>query len=307
MHEWGPRLMRSAPVLGAALMLQGCLAAAIPVVAGGVIAGRDVVRESKEDASSPPIAASDDVIAASASAKPAADPSVTVGDTPAEADRDSPLESTPDWQVTQMTELPAPAGTSGQPDLLPGGDFTAFTTYVADQNAMLPGEVQSAMLSNPAALDGTRADCGIQPLAVLIDLDPADGSVPIEGTAKASSALANQLETLRRQDVTIGWISGRLTVDAERVRTQLAESGLDPLGEDTLLLMRTFGERKQQRRLEFGDDYCIVAIAGDTQSDFDELFDYLKDHSLAGRLDALRHAGWFITPLPLTTAADITE
>jgi hypothetical protein len=42
-----------------------------------------------------------------------------------------------------------------------------------------------------------------------------------------------------------------------------------------------------------------MAIAGDTKSDFDELFEYLKDPHAAEPLDELLGAGWFLTPLPL--------
>ena len=44
-------LLRAGMLVGAALMLQGCLVAALPVVAGGALATRDVVRESQDDPS----------------------------------------------------------------------------------------------------------------------------------------------------------------------------------------------------------------------------------------------------------------
>lgn len=281
---------------GAAFMLQGCLVAALPVIAGGALAGRDVVRERQEDRASqnqsaPPTGEVRVADAASAAAAPPSTTTSTIRETTA---------SEQDWRVSELTALPAPTGADVATSGSAPGTYNAFASYALAQAALEPKKARSAVLANPGSLDGKRAECGAEPRAVLIDLDPESRLFALDGAGPSDPALAAKLDNLRRQDVTVGWISGRLMIDAERIRERLAASGLDPLGEDTLLLMNSFDERKQTRRATFASDYCLVAIAGDTMSDFDELFEYIKNENMATRLFALRNAGWFITPPPIT-------
>ncbi|MEP5936984.1 MAG: hypothetical protein ABJ239_01525 [Erythrobacter sp.] len=264
-------MIRIPAIIVAALMLQGCLAAAIPVVAGSVLASRDVIQEGQENSGDLALA-----------------PSVTPNSGP-EIAGDADASRAPQANVVpKATQSPASLAA-----------ISNFASYTARQASLGQGEAQSALLKNPGALDGVRANCGDTPSAVLIDLDPDGGILPIDNEMVSNQALSSALDRLRSQGVTIGWISGRLTIDAESVREKLIAGGLDPLGQDTLLLMQSFDQNKQQRRREFGRDYCVLAISGDTLSDFDELFVYLKNQDSALRLNPLRDAGWFITPLPL--------
>lgn len=275
-------------------MLQGCLVAALPVVAGGALATRDAVRESQQ-----PTPSETPVGEVSVDGAPLAVPPASSEVTGVDAAETGASDQT--WRVTELADLPAPT-TSARGD--PGtanAAYSRFTSYALSQAALTPSDAASAVLANPGSLDGRRAECADLPPAVLIDLDPENGLVPIDYAVANNPDLAAHLEELRRRGVTVGWISGRLMIDAEHIRARLAEAGLDPLGEDTLLLMRRFDERKQGKRQAFASDYCLVAIAGDTLSDFDELFDYLKNQDMAIRLSGLRDAGWFMTPLPLTT------
>ena len=81
----------------------------------------------------------------------------------------------------------------------------------------------------------------------------------------------------------------------------LRATELDPDGSDAILLRRAGTERKQLVRLAAARDWCILAIAGDTRADFDELFDYLRDLDgpVARALEGNVGAGWFLTPLPI--------
>ncbi len=273
-RQYGQSVMRGSILIGAALMLQGCLVAAIPMVAGGAMASRDVINESRDDRAS-----------TSSPAETAAAPTPTALTSASDADLAAVSET-----AVEPTNSQSAAAASA---------YTDFASYALTQAMLADGSAQSAILENPGALDGARAACVGVPAAVLIDLDPAGKMLALEGAMQSDPAFASQLELLRRQDVTIGWISQRLVIDAERVRAQLANAGLDPLGEDVLLLLNSFDQNKQQRRRAFGQSHCLVAIAGDTMTDFDELFDYLKNPDSALRLNSLRNVGWFITPLPL--------
>lgn len=155
------------------------------------------------------------------------------------------------------------------------------------------------MLAAPGLLRPDRTDCSIRPPAVVIDLDPGDGVFDPDKPATGSRDFGQMLVALRLQQVDIFWISAMPAIKAPQLRQRLAESGLDPQGRDELLLMRRAEDRKQLRRKEVSETHCIVAIAGDTRSDFDELYQYLKSRDAAQPLEELVGAGWFLTPLPL--------
>ena len=97
----------------------------------------------------------------------------------------------------------------------------------------------------------------------------------------------------------VAWISGLPADYVAGVGEALRASGLDPAGEDPLLLIRNREDHKQLLREEAHKDVCVIAIAGDGKSDFDELFGYLRDPAAAVSLDSYLGAGWFLTPPPL--------
>jgi hypothetical protein len=308
-HKPGAALTRVASMLIAGLLLQGCVAAAIPVLAGGAIASREVANGDRDDG-----------MAVQAGAAPEAQPEAPqdtaqdVATSATEAATDPSADSVEEITETpQVSAVPAAPSVSAKPGLTAIGprkassDYADFASYALAQSGLQSDQASSALLQNPGALDGVRAQCSAAKLAVLIDLDPAGGTIALDSYLEYDPGFVAQLETLRSQGLTIGWISQRLTLDAERVRSMLLESSLDQLGQDVLLLLPSFDQNKQQLRREFSQDYCLVAIAGDTFSDFDELFDYLKNPDAALRLNLLRNAGWFITPLPLTPAPQTTK
>ena len=65
--------------------------------------------------------------------------------------------------------------------------------------------------------------------------------------------------------------------------------------------MRYPEDRKQTRREDLAASSCLIAIAGDVRSDFDELFEYLINHEAAAMLDPLIGNGWFVIPAPVVT------
>ena len=62
-------------------------------------------------------------------------------------------------------------------------------------------------------------------------------------------------------------------------------------------------DRKQVRRWDAARNYCVLAIAGDKRSDFDELYDYLRNPDGAVALEHMFDNGWFVTPPPLVVAS----
>lgn len=271
------RLLRTAGALALAATLSGCVAAAIPVVAGGAllrtgIDGKDARISVENVTENTPV----QPIAAGSAAEGA---TLFTGPAPA-----------PGGQ---------PAGTSGSapPDFedTPFGEFLAFAEKAAASAPDLAAPT-SALLADPTSLSGERRACPPGPPAVLIDLDPAGGVLPSEPVIENDGGLARGLATLRQTGVEVAWISGRSAAEAGALREALASSSLDPEGSDTLLLMRYPGDRKQTRREEFAETNCLVAIAGDEREDFDELYAYLVNPEAALGLELLIGDGWFLVP-----------
>jgi len=257
------RLHTACAVLALAMTLGGCVAAAIPVVAGGAILSAHDAQTRRSNAS-----------LASVPAAEASAASGAVGSGRAEA----------------------PGS---------GSAFEPFIGYALAETARHPTDDRrrSAILADPGTLQPVTTDCSILPPAVLIDLDPAGGTLDI-ASLTPDAPLGRALEDLRAQETDVFWISETSAGDAGTLRNRLRETGLDPAGRDTLLLMRRPGDRKQLRRKELARTHCVMAIAGDERSDFDELYAYLKDPSAAAALDALIGRGWFLVPTPPETKED---
>ena len=280
---------RIAAVLLFPALLSGCVAALIPVAAGGLIAGKEKLRTA------PAFHQTDDVkmepVVAAADAVPARQPVVLDGaeqlafNRPGARDRRAEAALVPGLQT--------PMGSDQA--------FSGFFEYVEAQAGRDPILVprQSALLAVSGSLTPDRSDCSIRPPAVVIDLDPSGATLNPAVEAQAVPGMAKMLRTFRMRETDIFWISGLSALEAGAVRQRLIATGLDPAGRDGLPLMRRPDDRKQTRRRELSATHCVIAIAGDTKSDFDELFDYLKDSSAAWPLDELFDAGWFLTPLPL--------
>ncbi|GAA4641795.1 hypothetical protein GCM10023115_01960 [Pontixanthobacter gangjinensis] len=364
-----PASLRLAASLALLPLLGGCVAALIPVAAGGAMFGKDKI--GLGDSSDDPVQADPTVIVEAAiAAKGLAEATSeeTVADPlpAAELLAENPTiagafaESAPNAvavksQPSKTTELPARlpkttgykepsvAGaptaeprfeeafapvqavsmpivatttTTSTPPITAGvtqsaptygpTDFRAYDalySYVDSQARRDPVQSsrQSALLAAPGTLSPIRTDCSIRPPAVLIDLDPENAVFDPGVEAQPNPALSQLLASLRAQEIEVFWISELSAIQAGAVRKALVASSMDPVGRDGLLLMRRIEDRKQARRKELAETHCLLAIAGDTRADFDELYLYLKDANTAQPLESLIGAGWFITPLPLIT------
>lgn len=255
----------------AAFSLQGCVlaVAAVPLAAGGAIVRSAVDGERTRQA----IAEGTDI-----------DPDAIA------------VSSLGQYAVLPGGVLPAPVA-----PVPTAGALGSFNTFASNTLAQLnDGErVYSAMLADPGSLQPTRKPCEAEIPAVLIDLDPADGLMPL-GTATAPDpSLVSVIENLRRSDVAIAWITDREPTDAGPIRQSLLQSRLDPTGRDPLFVQRYPGELKQARRQALLETHCLIAIAGDDRRDFDDLFTYLRDQTFASALEPMIGEGWFIIPNPL--------
>lgn len=272
----GGRLLLAAV---APLLLSGCVAAAIPVVAGGLAVSTRMDGKPDGKAESGHSGRS-------------------------QARRGEPLEARVPGadaspQLTGLAALPrpdeAPADAEGS-----FRDFIRFALSAAQPN---PGRQFRSALIDPGTLTSrpARAKCGSQPPAVLIDLDPDKAAFDLDDPPAAAAGLAEQLATLRAAGITVLWQASLPSDRSERLHITLAAVGLDPDRTDRLILLRQPGERKQARRQDAARDWCILAMAGDSKGDFEEAFDYLRDPNgiLAAALSANLGDGWFLSPQPI--------
>ena len=278
----GPSLQRAVLLGAAGLALQGCVAAAaIPLVAGGAIA-----RTATDEKPGSQVDVERSAAPVAELAVPAV-PTAVEGVTPGLIEPAAP-------PVRQSAEL---------------SEFIRYSTSRAFAFSQGTAPLPTAVLSEPSALDGKRLACeqgDERQLAILIDLDPGEAMFGPDSPLPAASA-ALSLKVLRSEGVTIAWISENSAADADIIRDALRQTGLDPEAEDTLLLMRYRGDRKQTRRAEFAAETCLIAIAGDRREDFDELYEYLVNRNAALALEPLMNNGWFLIrpePQMQTTASD---
>lgn len=249
-------------VLAAAL--SGCVAAAIPVLAGGAIAGST---------------------ARGGTAKTAPEAVATQPTPPATTATRLPTGLEPSTPLRQQAALTGPT------------PYDAFVAYaLAEARPYLPNEIRrSTVLANPDALSPETRACADQAPAVMIDLDPQDEVLDPDAVAKIAVELAPALSRLRAKGLTIVWLSGADRSRTDAIRQLLARTMLDPAGRDVLALPAP-SERKQGLRRRLGEEFCIEAIAGDRRADFDELYEFLRDESAAFALEPLIGQGWFLVP-----------
>lgn len=166
--------------------------------------------------------------------------------------------------------------------------------------------VLSALLADPVALDGARAACqpDAQP-AVVIDLDPADSRFAPPPSPSALPEHAAALAAMRDAGIAVAWISQSPITQTGAIRTALEQAGLDPRGQDILVLAANPDDRKQVLREALANNACILAIAGDERADFDERFRYLRNPAAGAGLEKLIGDTWFIVrnifPAPSST------
>ncbi len=308
--------------------LSGCVAVAIPAIAGTAIFGSRIDGKSAGAKSAPAVAVATPapapvptvtVVSAAtvtppprpvpvpAVAAPATAPTAAMAKPPMPAPQPiriapapapapavsvaaAPLVAPP--PVPQVTTA-APAATM-RPEQLGFAQFVRYGRTVANATATSAVPL-SAMLSDPIALDGKRRNCNIgeQPVA-LIDLDPKGSIVAPPANPAKQPGLALGLAVLREAGVVIAWLSDLSVDESGALRTALEQSGLDPRGEDIISLRSDTEDRKQLRKDNLAANACIVAIAGDERPDFDERYKYLRNPEAGAGLEPVIGDGWFL-------------
>lgn len=285
--------------------LSGCVAVAIPALAGSAMVGTRVDGTEARPSPAPAVAATAVATPAPTMAAPIPSP-VAPAATPTAPD----ILAAPVTVQAPAQPLRPPAATLGaastpngstiapanpvRPEQLGFARFVRYGSAIAESGAS--GRAQlSAMLKDPIAINGERRLCaaGDKPVA-LIDLDPK-GSVFSPPTRPAKQpGLALGLAVLREAGVAIAWLSDLTVNESGPLRSALEQSGLDPRGEDILPLRRDGDDRKQLRMDNLAASACIIAIADDERPDFDERYKYLRNAEAGAELEPVIGNGWFL-------------
>ena len=292
------RLARAFPALAAALLTCGCVAAAIPLAAGGLLVNSQ--RGGGEADGAVPVATTAAALPRPQSVSALPEPgTVTLGQQTGLAALPAP-GADEEAEILSTTELPRPGASGLRQPAAPNAyaDLLDYASRAASIDTLTDAR-DSALLVGPGTLTPEMKRCGDLTPAVLVDLDPGDALFAAPDTPQPVPALAEALERLREAGVTIYWGSAHGADMAGAIRRALVASGLDPDGGDPLLLNRYPNERKQTRRETVLENHCLVAIAGDERSDFDELYDYLRTPAGGMGLEPLIGNGWFLIPTPL--------
>jgi hypothetical protein len=271
---------RIGPLLGltlSALSVQGCAAAMIPVAAAGVIGKRQVEGGRKR------------VAAAEAEAATAALP-------------DRATAATPELQMAEPDAETLTAFDRLDQSRLSNA-YLPFARYAAGAaRKRQRGEPVSAavLVDRVSLVNPATVPCEDKPMMAIIDLDLAPDT-PAEMDIERQEGFASILQALRESGMRIAWLA---EADEPQLRPylDLLQHGEVPVmsPDDLQLFGHGAGYRKQERRWQLARDHCVIAIAGDRKSDFDELYDYLRDPSYAIRLEAFTNRGWFLLPHPVT-------
>ena len=303
------RLRAIAALATASLLTGGCVAAAIPVLAGGVIARGELSGDNKapaqrrQERGEAPL----DAPLATERARErmqAADPvsGIDAQSGLATAQARERMRIAEGAAIVPLEGVGAPGGRTvpdgAAPPLSAGaGEAAAYSlqayqsrwTYVEAQVAARRAgtEPRAVVLAEGASLDAPRyVACGTKPLAIVFDLDEnAEGSDPQarwrrwngdgRDLVAAVPGAVEGIEAVRREGVQAIFTSARARSGAAGVSALLAQLGFGQTEAGKTLFLRG-GEPPipgDQMRQTIAASYCVIAIVGDSLGEFSDAFD----------------------------------
>ena len=189
--------------------------------------------------------------------------------------------------VTGLRALPMPDREAARAAATASAEATAFINFAVDEvkkRRLISPRPSVVLIKNVDVAQPAFIACRPQePLAVIVDIDGGDADFTPDALAQ-----------LRTSGLQIIWLSGHDVADAPQLKNQLTAAGLMVAAQDNLSLKTGADDRKQLQRLDVAHDYCVVAIAGHKRSDFDELFDYVRQEESTAPLKSLWNHGWFL-------------
>ena len=294
-------------LLSTAVGLNGCIAAAVPLVAGTMIGKKKLTGGDARRAERVPVAAQTAPVptqTAPAGSDTATEPFTVVG----VVNGGMPVPGAP---LPPVQGQPAPAKPpAGMQYLYGSGEgaaislqaYQALWSYLSaratDRKAGL--DIRSVVLAEGGSLEVPKfVPCGKKPLAVVLDVDEtallnvgfeaddaqrsgpydearwkrweqsgADKVLPVPGAVET-------LDAARRAGIVVVFNSNRSEANAAQTVAALASAGLGEAELGKTLWLRGDGPNasgKDIRRWAIAAKYCVVALVGDQLGDFTDLF-----------------------------------
>lgn len=302
-------LAMTMPVLGG-----GCVAAAIPVVAGGMIA-REKMSGRQGDAKNRRRAPRPEPSPTRQLSTPQAEAAVRAF----ESAREPKVISGP---------LPTPSSGGGAQAAQSLQGFQALWQHLSAQaDRRKRGEpVRSVVLAPDARLDAPSfAACGDKPLAMLFDLDE-NGETATDPDARwrrwrgdgsdelvAVPGAVEGVEAARREGVAALFVSARSPDSAATVVGAMEKLGFGTLEPGRTLFLRGGDAPADATRQAVAASHCVIALVGDELDDFSALLDAAggddgQNAATQTMVAPLWGAGWFLLPNPVrSTVARATN
>jgi hypothetical protein len=313
---------RAALVLASASLLTGgCVAAAIPVVAGGMIA-RGKLRDGAPERAERKKASAEQSQRARMS-MPSEDqgtPTVTaMTELPPPSGASSPVRtsgSPASVQITQLKELPPPTGVVDDKTVASAEINRALAAHLFAQAVKRArGEpLRSVVLDAGATLESPRyVPCDAKPLAMLVDLDgnPDKSADPDarwrrwQGDGRdaiaAEPATLGAIDAARREGIAVILSSARSPEGSAGVVAALEQIGLGRVEPGKTLYLRGQASADATRRI-VAASHCVIALIGDEPSDFSDLLPNMDEGAMQAaavtdtKVAPLMGAGWFLLP-----------
>lgn len=301
------RLHAALVLASASLLIHGCAAAAIPLVAGGAIMRSDGKAQSAKRRAA---------VAEARATKPGRAAMA------AEGAKTAPAAAAPQTIVpTDLTELPPPG--AGEDAAMVLQAYQGLWAYLSAEVARRKrGEPLRPVVLDPrATLDAPRyVPCEGKPLAVIFDLDESptrsadpdaqwrrwngderDAIVAVPGAVEG-------VEAARREGIAVIFTSARSPDGAAGVVAALDQLGFGRLEPGKTLYLRGQAPADATRRA-VATSHCVIALVGDAFEDFSSLLPKAGEAKMQAMavtdtmVAPLWGAGWFLLPNPVRSTA----
>lgn len=309
------RWCTAAALAAVPILASGCVAAAVPVAVGGVIA-RGKLRDSDRAAEAtraqtPPKLKTRQGDAAVSEIKGRRAVRVMMDALPA-----------PDGVVPESSRPALARPVAGTGAAAPSSlqTYPALSNYLSVQAAARRrGEpLRSVVLAPGATLDApVYLPCEARPLAAVFDLDEdAEGSGDPDArwrrwvgdgtdSVVAVPGAIEGVAAARREGVTVIFTSARAPSGAAGVAALLDRLGFGPQTPGETLMLRGAEGTGDAMRQAVAARYCVIALVGDSRGEFSDLFDRTGDTAqrpvavTETMVAPLWGAGWFLLPNPV--------
>lgn len=327
-----------------ASLLSGCVAAVVPLAAGAVMVKSGLnkkarMRRAERSRVQPATAAAllpTGTVRVASAAEMAAFSQRPTGVAPASAPEGARLASPSEVAafasggraLSQPPSMLAGNGRSPEAAALSVQAYQGLWSFLAGRaNARKAARAFDSVVLSARGTPMAPAweSCGAKPLAVVVDLDAADGdaSAPwrrweTEGVNQVHAApgAGEVFQSARAAGIAVVYLSNRSESLAGGTATALDGIGLGPVkvGETLWLKNSADGDAKDARRQAIAARFCVVGLVGDRLGDFSDRFD-ADGQSEAARgnaatesmVGALWGNGWFLLPNAVIPPANLME